>query len=289
MIELLDDGFEPAGGFGGDALNAAVYLAREAHELSVALVSAIGDDPSSDALLALCREEGIDVSHLRRVPGARLGSYRVSVDDVGERSFEYERSLSPFRGALDDGKLLPDAGVVDVLVFNGIAMAVLHEPGRRALLAFAETVHTLGGLVAYDINHRPALWVGPHEAASWLERIAPIADVVLASADDGRALLGVNSASEVAAELRALGTHEAVVTDGPGPTAVAILDQVEEVLVAVPRRVIDTTAAGDAFDAGYLVSRSRGADPPAAIEAGHRLAAGVVAHRGAIVPRSRAC
>ena len=59
----------------------------------------------------------------------------MTVDATGERSFTYERSASPFRGALDDDDVLPDAAVVDVLCFSGIAMAVLHDAGRRTLLA----------------------------------------------------------------------------------------------------------------------------------------------------------
>jgi 2-dehydro-3-deoxygluconokinase len=61
-------------------------------------------------------------------------------------------------------------------------------------------------------------------------------------------------------------------------------ESVWEVGVEAPVDVIDTTAAGDGFDAAYLVSRLRGSDPPASAMAGHMLAARVVSHRGAIVP-----
>jgi len=166
-------------------------------------------------------------------------------------------------------------------------MAVLYERGRRALFGFAEAVHREGAFVAYDVNHRPALWDVPGDARVWLERIAPIAHVVFASADDGRALLGLSTSSEVAFALRDLGADEAVVTDGPSPSAVAFDDRVEEVPVVAPVAVIDTTAAGDAFDAGYLASRSRGSDPVASTTSGHRVAARVVASRGAIVPDRR--
>ena len=285
MVELLDGSPGSTGkGFGGDALNVAVYLAREAPELHVALASAAGDDPASDALVSLCHDEHLDVSWLRRVPGTRLGSYRVTVDASGERSFVYDRSLSPFRSVLDRGDLLPDPSEVDIVAFSGIALAVQHDRGRRVLFGFAEAAHAREALVAYDTNHRPALWDIPAEARTWLERIAPIVDVILASADDCRELLGLREASDLAVALRALGASEVVVTDGPRPSTVAFAGRVEEVPVVVPDAVIDTTAAGDAFDAGYLASRSRGADPAAAVAAGHRVAARVVAHRGAIVP-----
>ncbi len=55
----------------------------------------------------------------------------------------------------------------------------------------------------------------------------------------------------------------------------------------MPERVspVDTTAAGDSFAAGYLAARLRGEAPAAAARAGHRLAAVVITHPGAIIPR----
>jgi 2-dehydro-3-deoxygluconokinase len=50
--------------------------------------------------------------------------------------------------------------------------------------------------------------------------------------------------------------------------------------------IVDTTAAGDSFSAGYIAARRGGAPPAKAAMAGHRLASVVVRHRGAIIPGS---
>jgi 2-dehydro-3-deoxygluconokinase len=52
-----------------------------------------------------------------------------------------------------------------------------------------------------------------------------------------------------------------------------------------PVRPVDTTAAGDAFNGGYLGRRLVGTPPTAAARAGNRLAGAVIGHRGAIIPR----
>jgi 2-dehydro-3-deoxygluconokinase len=49
--------------------------------------------------------------------------------------------------------------------------------------------------------------------------------------------------------------------------------------------VVDTTAAGDSFAAGYLSRRLRGSTPEDATQFGNRLAARVIGHRGAIIPQ----
>jgi 2-dehydro-3-deoxygluconokinase len=49
--------------------------------------------------------------------------------------------------------------------------------------------------------------------------------------------------------------------------------------------VLDTTAAGDSFNGGYLGALLSGKGQVAALEAGHVLAARVVQYRGAIIPK----
>ena len=49
--------------------------------------------------------------------------------------------------------------------------------------------------------------------------------------------------------------------------------------------VIDTTAAGDSFSAGYLAVRLTGGTPEAAAQRGHLTASTVIQYRGAIIPR----
>ena len=209
----------------------------------------------------------------------------MTVDGSGERAFEYQRSESPFRGALDDDDALPDHAAVDVLCFSGITVAVLHDAGRRTLLDYAEAVRAAGGMVVYDPNHRPALWADEADAREWTTRIAPIAHVLLASAEDGRRLTDADTAPEIARAFRAMGAREVVVTDGSGPCVVAFEGDVEGIDAVRTGEVIDTTAAGDAFDAGYVAARLRGETPPRSAAAGHALAATVVGHRGALAPK----
>ncbi|MBL0439633.1 MULTISPECIES: PfkB family carbohydrate kinase [Aeromonas] len=84
------------------------------------------------------------------------------------------------------------------------------------------------------------------------------------------------------------GVGEIVVKRGSEPCLVVTAAQRIEIaaLRLSPEQVIDTTAAGDSFSAGYLAARLQGADVADAARAGHSLAAAVIQYPGAIIPPS---
>src|ERR1700693_1231897 len=90
MIELKQaQGGLYSRGYGGDTLNTSVYLARLG--VSVDYITALGDDPMSDEMVAGWTEEGVGTSHVLRLPGKLPGIYLIQTDDKGERRFFHLR------------------------------------------------------------------------------------------------------------------------------------------------------------------------------------------------------
>ena len=81
------------------------------------------------------------------------------------------------------------------------------------------------------------------------------------------------------------GVAEIVLKMGPQGCLVVSSDT-RELVAANKVAVVDTTSAGDSFNAGYLAARLQGKSASAAARAGHRLASVVIQHRGAIIPLS---
>ena len=79
-----------------------------------------------------------------------------------------------------------------------------------------------------------------------------------------------------------------MVKNGPNSALVAAAGAPEFVPVPEVMVPVDTTAAGDGFNAGYLAARLNGATAAQAAGAAHRLAADVIRHQGAFVPRADA-
>ncbi len=287
MLELAGDIGRPARlAFGGDTLNTAVYLARFGFE--PAYLTALGEDPYSDELLECWQSEGIRTHLVARCAGRLPGLYAIRTDERGERRFFYWRSASAARALLSlpvAAELLASAACADTLYLSGITLS-LYEPRERAkLLALAERVRARGADVAFDPNYRPACWPSLDDARNAIEAIAPLVSVALPTLLDEAALWGDGTPEVAAARWQSWGAREVAVKLGADGAYIAADTACARVPATAGVNVVDSTGAGDAFNAGYLAMRLRGASVAEAARVAHDLAAVVVRHPGAIVPR----
>jgi 2-dehydro-3-deoxygluconokinase len=270
-------------GTGGDTLNTAIHLARQG--VTVAYATALGSDAFSESLRDAWAAEGVDTSLVLSDPARGPGLYAISLDAAGERSFTYWRGESAARALFthpDVAAVAEAARASALLHFSLISLAVLPPDGRRALLDLAQATRAAGGRVSFDSNYRARLWPDTNAAREAQGAGIRCADIGLPTLDDERALSGRSSAEEVARHWSSLGCDEVAVKLGAGG---CLLTDGERLAPGEQLSPVDTSGAGDAFDAGYLAARLAGRPPDEAAAAGHRLAAWTIMRPGAIPPR----
>lgn len=271
-------------GYAGDTFNTAIYMARLGDD--VAYCTALGQgDPFSEGVLATMRREAMDTRLVRQVENRLPGLYAIVLDDAGERKFHYWRERALIRdlfSAHTADQLIEAAKASDLVYLSGVTLAVIGDIGRARLKDILAYVHSLGIAVSLDFNYRPALWPSPEAARAALDGIVPSCRYVSLSSEDSRPLYG-REAEDLAGEWAAAGA-EVVARDESH--AVNVHRPEGRTATPPPGRVkaVDTTGAGDSFNAAYLSARLAGLSIEEAVARAHALAALVVSHRGAILP-----
>jgi 2-dehydro-3-deoxygluconokinase len=277
--------------FGGDTLNAAVYLARllDPALARVAYVTGLGTDGMSDEMVDAWQAEGIDTASVLRLPERLPGIYLIETDPAGERHFHYWRRDAAARHWLDAPgaeTVLERLAAARLCYLSGISLAILAQAPRARLLAALAACRAQGGSVVFDNNYRPRLWDDAAAARAAYAAALRHSDLALLTLDDEAALYGDADPLAAIHRARACGVSEVVVKRGAASCLVWHDGVLHEIGAERAATVVDTTAAGDSFGAAYVAARLAGRGPEAAARAGHRLAGAVIGVRGAIIPRT---
>ena len=273
-----------ARGFGGDTLNTAVYLARLG--VDVDYITALGDDPLSDEMVAGWTAEGVGTKRVARLSGRLPGIYMIQTDDKGERRFFHWREDAAARSLMDlpeTEDILNSLASYDVVYLSAITLSIYSEKGRSRLMAALTRARLLGTRFAFDTNFRARGWPDLDVARRVYGDAFEAADIVLASTED---LLPLYPGASNATLMLGIASPELVLKLAEPASLLRFAGGSHEVKAEpLTKPVVDTTAAGDSFAAAYIAARLAGSDPIEAARAGHRLAGVVVGYPGAIIPR----
>jgi 2-dehydro-3-deoxygluconokinase len=240
-------------------------------------------------MIAVWTSEGVGTGLVARVPGRVPGLYVIDVDKGGERSFRYWRSAAPARDLFDlpaAAELAARLAKYSMVYLSGITLSLYDDHGRARLFGLLDGIRLQGGQVAFDGNFRSHGWPDPAVARQVFTDMLARTDIALPTFSDEAALFGDADPEATADRIQACHVTEIVVKRGT--EACLVVTRQGRCLVPVERAIepVDTTAAGDSFNSGYLAARLHGLDPVTAARWGHRLAGTVVCYRGAIIPRT---
>jgi len=287
MIELLHEGDNFRQGFGGDTLNTAVYLSRltTGKGVNVSYVTALGQDKISQKMIDSWNTEGVNTQFVQRSATKQPGLYMVETDATGERSFIYWRNDAAAKYWLETAsvELIEQLVAQDAIYLSGISLAILSPESREKLYDLLGRCKAAGGKIYFDNNYRPLLWNSTEEAAESFKRVLSVTDTGLLTFDDEQALFGDVDIEECIKRSRDLGVQEIVIKRGGGECLIVTADERISVPATKVTNVVDTTAAGDSFAAGYMAKRVLGATSEVSAKKGHQIAGTVIQHKGALI------
>lgn len=250
--------------FGGAESNVAIAGARLG--LATGWVGVLGDDPVGRLVRDGIRANGVEV--VARTTGDAPTGLMLK-----ERRLSGRARVSYYRSSSAGSRLAPaDLGSLrlaasSIVHTTGITLAI--SPSARAAVGeLADRADAAGARLSFDINHRSTLIDEPTARAHYGHAIRR-AHTVFGGVDEYRLLLGGSpGVDEILDAVLGLGPREVIVKLGPDGAAGAT-PQGRWRIPGHRVDVLDTVGAGDAFVAGYLVSRVRGGSVEESIRLGN--------------------
>ena len=275
-----DDGDWRAG-FAGDAVNVLVHAARLGRRCG--FISCVGNDLFTSLIVDGLKREKIDMRMVQHLADRRNGMYFIETDPEGERAFHFWRDDSAATRTLRDGDLdaiSSYASAAEFFLITGVTLAVMGEDERVRLLL--QRVRDTGTRIVLDTNYRERLWTSSEDYRHRIDNILPFVSIFLPSLTDIERVWPGRDLRDLCAGLASVGVETIVVKNG----ANGVMSYDGGALNAIPSlpnpTVIDTTGAGDAFNAGFLSALTESASRVDAIETGQRAAFSVLSARGAL-------
>jgi sugar/nucleoside kinase (ribokinase family) len=251
---------------GGGAYITAAHLASLGRPS--ALLTRLGTDPLSQSLNPELEGSGVDLAFIERSHDAGPQPTVALVKD-GERAFVSRRAGISRPASLEEALSAPDIAHLHIAEF-----ATLNDNPDVIVMA-----KRCGLTVSLDPSWDDELI---RQDAGFFEACAGV-DIFLPNVEEGEALTGEKSAEAV---LRHLQKHFPLVVLKRGEHgAIASRGTTRVSAEALPVNVVDTTGAGDAFNAGFLHAWLGNSDIESSLAGGIKAAARSVQSAGGAPPR----
>ena len=264
----------------GDVFNTLFYASRLG--LKTGFISNFGSDDLTKNILEVMDREGIDRSYTTESDKKTNGIYLIATNESGDPHYSFWRSDSAARETLQaiDVKKLEDFILSSKYFhFSAIALAILHE--RKILISILQKLR--GKIkISFDTNFRKGLWDEIDNLKIFIESASSFVDVLFVSRSDDENIYGVRTAEAAMKYYQSLGYKLIIYKQGSDDVYCWNSNTLIQVPTIKDVRVVDATAAGDAFNAGFIAAQIRGENIENSIRNGNGCAAFVIGRRGGL-------
>ncbi|UWQ94385.1 carbohydrate kinase [Rhodobacteraceae bacterium M385] len=229
---------------GGSVFNTAIALSRLGTQTE--FFSGLSTDLFGERLDGVLMANGVGSALAHRNDRPTTLAFVTLTEGQASYAF-YDENTAGRMLTEADLPTIPDAA--KACFFGGISLAV--EPCADAYAALIQQAHTQNRVVMIDPNIRPGFIADEDRFRARLDQILAHSDIIKASDEDLRWLLGDHSLPVLAEQLRAKGPSIVLITQGSDGVT-AFYDGGDIHVDANKVQVVDTVGAGDTFNAGVL-------------------------------------
>jgi len=269
--------------FGGAPMNTIVGVSRLG--IKAGAIAAVGDDPFGQFLIGELERNKVGVSQVKVKKGRRTTITFVANEPAsGERTFLFYRK--PWTGETADSSLEPNdidlsyIAKANILHVSGFALS--QNPCRQAIFKAIKCARKTGVKVSFDPTLRVNVWGSIATLRKTYSRVLRLSDIATFSREEAEFIFGTSETEEAARRALRYGIGIVGIKLGDEGSFTISADGRTIQAPAFRVKAIDTTGAGDGWNAGLLVGLCKGWDLEKCVTVANAIGAMVVTKRGAI-------
>ena len=269
--------------FAGDTLNFCNYLDKK--KLNAFFLSAIGKSEINQSLLDFVKSKNISTKYIKQINQFEIGLYLIKNKDNGEKQFFYWRDESAAKhyfNNIDFLNLYKELKNFDYIYFSGITLSIIHISKLNNFIKLLKLLKSKKIKIVFDFNIRPSRW-NKKNLNIFLDSVLKFVDICFLSGEDMNYWKNKNNIKSYEQIVRKYKLKHSIFRKNAKFTYV-FLNKTRYVFKnKLLKTVVDTSGAGDGFNAAYLSNFIVNNDPVLALKAGSSLGSKIVMKKGAIV------
>ena len=269
--------------FAGDTLNFCNYLDKK--KLNAFFLSAIGKSEINQSLLDFVKSKNISTKYIKQINQFEVGLYLIKNKDNGEKQFFYwrdESAAKQYFNNIDFLNLYKELKNFDYIYFSGITLSIIHISKLNNFIKLLNLLKSKKIKIVFDFNIRPSRW-NKKNLNIFLDSVLKFVDICFLSGEDMNYWKNKNNIKSYEQIVRKYKLKHSIFRKNAKFTYVFLNKTRYVFRNKLLKKVVDTSGAGDGFNAAYLSNFIVNNDPVLALKAGSSLGSKIVMKKGAIV------
>ena len=269
--------------FAGDTLNFCNYLDKK--KLNAFFLSAIGKSEINQSLLDFVKSKKISTKYIKKINQFEVGLYLIKNKDNGEKQFFYwrdESAAKQYFNNIDFLNLYKELKNFDYIYFSGITLSIIHISKLNNFIKLLKLLKSKKIKIVFDFNIRPSRW-NKKNLNIFLDSVLKFVDICFLSGEDMNYWKNKNDIKSYEQIVRKYKLKHSIFRKNAKFTYVFLNKTRYVFRNKLLKKVVDTSGAGDGFNAAYLSNFIVNNDPVLALKAGSSLGSKIVMKKGAIV------
>ncbi len=269
--------------FAGDTLNFCNYLDKK--KLNAFFLSAIGKSEINQSLLDFVKSKKISTKHIKQINQSEVGLYLIKNKNNGEKQFFYwrdESAAKQYFNNIDFLNLYKELKNFDYIYFSGITLSIIHISKLNNFIKLLKQLKVKKIKIVFDFNIRPSRW-NKKNLNKFFNSVLKFVDICFLSGEDMNYWKNKNNIKSYEKIVRKYKIKHSIFRKNAKFTYVFLNKTKYVFRNKLLKKVVDTSGAGDGFNAAYLSNFIVNNDPLLALKAGSSLGSKIVMKKGAIV------